>query len=267
MTDSSDPALKFVPPLKDLAEGRYAPEAWVAWWNQHAAELQAALLPGWFIRLKPRFEGTSLNGTVEGCQDGACYVLDALKVPYDHSSRYHDAWELEYRRSCEESKAKQKALAKRYAPMIRAVEKNFPKFARFLKRRVEDIDSMAEPASETDLAGFEKTLSLKLPATYRTFLHCTRSIELEGLKFGIEHPFVHEAKPGVILPTEGMLCIADYWLEADGDQVLFDLKGHAGDDPPVFYYAHGQAPPRVRPLAPTFTGWLEGLPRSPLFRE
>jgi hypothetical protein len=56
------------------------------------------------------------------------------------------------------------------------------------------------------------------------------------------------------------VCIADYWLEADGDQATFDLRDDAGDDPPVLYYDHGR--PAVRTVAKSFTAWIEALPRT-----
>ena len=89
---------------------------------------------------------------------------------------------------------------------------------------------------------------------------------MEGLVFGIEHPFVHESQ-AVLLPTEGLMCFADYWLDADGDQVLFDLRNDSSDDPPVFYYSHEANPPCIRRIASSFSEWLEKLPRSDVFRE
>jgi hypothetical protein len=44
-----------------------------------------------------------------------------------------------------------------------------------------------------------------------------------------------------------MLCFGDFWLEGDGDQVLFDLiNKSANDDPPVIYYAHEGPLPKTR---------------------
>ncbi len=70
---------------------------------------------------------------------------------------------------------------------------------------------------------------------------------------------------GKSLPCEGMLCLGDFFLEADGDQVLFDLRAGAGEDPPVLYYAH--AVPQVREIAPSFSAWVERLSRSPAVRD
>ena len=46
-------------------------------------------------------------------------------------------------------------------------------------------------------------------------------------------------------------------MEADGDQVLWDVSGglRAGEYP-IFYYAHEARPPSVRKLADSFETWL-----------
>ena len=55
-----------------------------------------------------------------------------------------------------------------------------------------------------------------------------------------------------------MLCFAEYFLEADGDQVLWDVKpGLQDGEYPVMYYAHESSPPSVRQIAGSFREWLE----------
>src|SRR5262245_50432049 len=53
MTEKSNPAFKYLEVFKNLAEGRYDLNTWLAWWNEHKAELEAVLPPGWTLRLKP----------------------------------------------------------------------------------------------------------------------------------------------------------------------------------------------------------------------
>jgi hypothetical protein len=58
-------------------------------------------------------------------------------------------------------------------------------------------------------------------------------------------------------PSQGMLCIAEFFLEGDGDQVLFNVKqGLVADEYPVMYYAH-DIPPVVRQMAAGFPEFLE----------
>lgn len=55
-----------------------------------------------------------------------------------------------------------------------------------------------------------------------------------------------------------MLCFAEFFLEADGDQVLFDVSGGlVAGEYPVVYYAHEGSPPSVRRVAGSFAEFLE----------
>ena len=55
-----------------------------------------------------------------------------------------------------------------------------------------------------------------------------------------------------------MLCFAEYFLEADGDQVLWDVhQGLKGGEYPVVYYAHEARPPSATVIATSFGAWLE----------
>jgi hypothetical protein len=109
----------------------------------------------------------------------------------------------------------------------------------------------------------EHTLGLPLPESLKTLLRVSQHIQLEGFDLG--HLFFHEQREQLPGPSDGMLCFAEYWLEADGDQMLIDPRDLPADDPPVYYYAHSV--PEVRPLGQSFSAWLESLGRSPLFRD
>lgn len=92
---------------------------------------------------------------------------------------------------------------------------------------------------------------------------------------GPEHPFFHDFPPLDTLtaqrrslvdqrggewprPSNGMLCFAEYFLEADGDQVLFDVAGGLSDgEYPVYYYAHSASPASITRQADSFAEWIE----------
>jgi hypothetical protein len=57
--------------------------------------------------------------------------------------------------------------------------------------------------------------------------------------------------------SQGMLCFAEFFMEGDGDQVLWDVShGLRGGEYPIYYYAHEARPPSVRKLAESFESWL-----------
>jgi hypothetical protein len=54
-----------------------------------------------------------------------------------------------------------------------------------------------------------------------------------------------------------MLCFAEFFMEADGDQVLWDIsQGLRDGEYPIYYYAHERRPPSVRKLADCFEMWV-----------
>ena len=248
---------RFADALVALAEGRTEPDDWLSWWIGHAEEIEAVCPRGWYLRLVPKAGDGPLRTAqaVLWSQGGACYVLEKLGVAADRSARYSEEYEAEFARWVRAERAEQRRRAAELKPRIDALAADFPKLARFLRRNRDEIESMRPGASEAELDELSRTLGVPMPAAYRTFLSHTRELVVgDTLRLTEDHPFVHTSTK-VALPTEGMVCFGEYWLEADGDQVLFDPR--AGDDPPVLYYAHGRR--TVEQVAPSFTRWVEAL--------
>ena len=64
-----------------------------------------------------------------------------------------------------------------------------------------------------------------------------------------------------------MLCFGDFFMEADGDQVLFDVKqGLQNGEYPVMYYDHQTKPVQVKKLESSFRDWLEKFLSYEAFR-
>lgn len=105
------------------------------------------------------------------------------------------------------------------------------------------------------------------------------------MQFGEQHPFVHEFEPFDLLspahqavidrkggawppPSNGMLCFAEFFMESDGDQVLFDTsQGLVNGEYPVVYNAHDDQPPSVRRLASSFEEFMETFLQYEAFRS
>jgi len=158
------------------------------------------------------------------------------------------------------------------------LEQRFPVFAAKLRARPDaDIENVETGATDDDLAQIESSIGLPLPDSYKHLLGCGREFWLFGgaIQFGFQHPFVHDFQPYDELtpqqqqsvqrksggawppPSDSMLCFAEFFMEADGDQVLFDVsKGLLNGEYPVMYYAHESRPPSVRKLADSFEAFL-----------
>ncbi len=158
--------------------------------------------------------------------------------------------------------------------MTTSLQQLFPGFARQMHKL--DVEDLAEPLTDTEIQNLEKILNIELPPSYKRFLKFTRGFTALGrsVQLGFQHPFFHEFEALNELsieqqkiikqrkevwppPSNGMLCFAEFFMEADGDQVLFDItqKNKIGEYP-VYYYAHEDRPPSVRKIADSFEQWL-----------
>jgi hypothetical protein len=166
--------------------------------------------------------------------------------------------------------------------LVHALQPHFPDFAALLKSRGSEpyfLEHVRPPLSVNELEMQEKQLGIGLPPSFKRFATSCGGLWLDGgrLQMDARHLFFHEfrsfeslspqqkqvvkAKGGIWPPpSNGMLCFAEYWLEADGDQALFDVKNPESDgELHVHYYAHEGRPPTADRIATSFHDWLEGL--------
>jgi hypothetical protein len=161
--------------------------------------------------------------------------------------------------------------------MHEKIYNRFPRFAANVERGLgEPIEHILEAASDDDISRIEQRLGIPLPESYKAFLRCTRGFWAMGgiVQLNSCHPYFHEFPSFEKLteiqksavrqqggpwppPSQGMLCFAELSMEADGDQLLFDVSnGLVDDEYPVYYYAHEGAPASIRKLADSFEQWL-----------
>ncbi len=165
------------------------------------------------------------------------------------------------------------------------LENQFPEFASNMDNL--DIEQRLGPLTGQDIIDIETSLDIELPPSYKRFLKCTRGFWAFGgiIQMGEQHPFFHDFKPfdqlterekGIVNqsggnwppPSEGMLCFSEFFMESDGDQVLFDIKQKdENGEFPVYYYSHDSQPPRIRKIADSFEQWLIEFPKYEEFNE
>jgi hypothetical protein len=158
---------------------------------------------------------------------------------------------------------------------LNAIGRLFPRFAKLAASR--DPEHVLPPATPAEVEAIEASAGVRLPGSYKQLLRITRGFWLMGgvVQFGKQHPFFHRfpaleeltpqqrsvvaMKGGPWPPaSDGMLCFAEFFIEADGDQVLFDVsRGLVNGEYPVMYWAHEGRPPSVRKLAATFAQFME----------
>jgi hypothetical protein len=162
-------------------------------------------------------------------------------------------------------------------PEMKMLRLNYPGL--YNNAQAIQLEKIQPGLPKKQIDSIEKNLDLILPASYKKFLsHCGGFWAFGGaVKLGNTPPFVHSFEPFDKLtdkqkefvkqrggiwppPSDGMLCFADFFLEADGDQVLFYTKdGLIKGEYPVYYYSH-EGKPSVRKIADSFDEWLNKLP-------
>lgn len=161
-----------------------------------------------------------------------------------------------------------------------AVADRFPNFARLLREgRGGHVEYVEEPATAADIANLNLRAEHPLPQSYLELVQRSKGFWLHGgtVQLTDVSLVVHDFPKWEELssaqqqsvrhkggnwppPSQGMLCFAECWLEADGDQVLFDVSnGLVNGEYPVYYYSHEDSPPSVTRVAGGFEEWLEGL--------
>ena len=165
---------------------------------------------------------------------------------------------------------------------INALTKAYPKFAHKLRGRPDVcLEHIKPPISQIELDELERSLRVPLPESYKSLLRCARGFWLLGgaVQFGTRHPFLHQFPPLNELseqqrhflklqgnekwppPSTGMLCFAEFFMDADGDQVLFDIKnGLIKEEYPIMYYDHETVSQKA---CRYLSGLLDSVPRLP----
>lgn len=255
-----EPDPQLVDALKRLSAGQFEPDDWIKWWKDHADSIAEQLKRGPWLRLKPPEPGgfgPSCRCTLISQQE-AFKLLDGWGIEHQQSDRYQQQWEVEFEIFTRKEKQKKAQKREQFRPRLDCLKVSFPKLARFLSRNLDQVEELGEPASDEQIEHLEQSLGAKLAASYSRFLTCTSVLVYsDWAQIGLPYTFRHPDAPD--LPSAGRICFGEYWLESDGDQVVFD-DADADREPAVLYYNHSE--PSVRVLAEDFTAWLESLPRS-----
>lgn len=253
------PNPELVQVLERLVVGEIAADDWISWWQTNACWVEGLLNRGQFLRLKPRQPGA--HGALMS-QAAASELLTAWGIERTCSPKYRLECDKLLKQFLEEAAAERSKHVQRYLPIIKRIEPEYPRFAKFLKKHVKIIEHLGEPVEQAEIEALEGRLHVQLPPSYRAFLLRCRSVELgDSVKFGFPYTFIHNSTTNIDLPTQGMLCFGDCWLDGDGDQVLFGKQPTEcdGGESPVLYYSHESVGPKVRKMAVSFAAWIESI--------
>lgn len=246
--------------LTRLCAGQLSADDWLEWWAQNSNWIAGHLNQGQWLRLKPRQPGRF--GPPSRCalisQQEAFRLLDLWRIEHEQSARYEHEWQAAFERLSLERERTEADSRNRFRARLDCLKRGFPGLAMFLSSNLNEIERLDEPALIGEIQQLEQALGEKLPESYCRLLACTKAIAYrDTVQIGMPFTFRHPDDPG--LPSAGRICFGEYWLEGDGDQVLFGDVG-PGNEPPVLYYNHSRR--SVVTLADNFLAWVESPDRA-----
>jgi hypothetical protein len=135
--------------------------------------------------------------------------------------------------------------------MSECLEHHFPQFMARFGQYLEEVQPSLTVA---EICQIETDLRIPLPESFKRFLSCTGGFLLSSPLLNFKADFIRfELSPG-------WLFFGEYFKEADGDQIFFDVsEGRKNGEYPVYYYCHEDRPPTTWRLADSFAQWLEEL--------
>lgn len=256
------------PVLTALVEGQLDPGQWDAWWSTHGTGLLALLTPGQALRFRiAAGENQTVLARIAACQEQAAAVLQSCGVSTIMSTTYRELARQELIKSVQAIQQQNRFAQAARKTEVSRLDGRFPDFAQFLRRRARELDDFGPSASKEDLEILRSAIGESIPRSLREFLLHTRSFRVGNLiDFDIEDmaPLDFSEIPESERPrAHGMVLLCNFWLEADGDQLVFDQHEVVGGECPIFYYSHESRPPRLTRVADTFDGLLAWWAKGP----
>ncbi len=228
--------------IKSLVEGRIEPQVWLDWWEANSSAVKKQVKPGHFTRMKPRRPPTGYRWTAltlaAGCVDGACRVLDSAGISYESDTDFAERARLEEVKLDEEAMAAVgDGDAKKRETMLCRLERLqslAPNLCSYLKENKIEFEITPNERGQDSIATLESQLGTTLPPLLSSFLLLVERFSVEGFQLDIRYVFWHPTNGG-----ERYLCIGDYFLNADGDQLLINPKSDKPETICYFDHAHG----------------------------
>lgn len=129
------------------------------------------------------------------------------------------------------------------------------------KMKLAEFEYILAGLSEPEITEIEEHLDTVLPDSYKRFLRICAGFWHDGIKIYEPFSFGGEEAP---LQRSDLLCFADTFILADGDQSLFDMSGGLVDgEYPIVYYDHEMEPPRLVRISDTFEDFLNNFLPNP----
>jgi hypothetical protein len=229
--------------LISLVEGRIAPVAWVSWWHENHAQLQGLLPRTAFLKIKPN----ALFGDTRAAlvsQTGALEFLSKKGITVTRADTYATTWQSEEAERETQSVSKDKIAREKFAADFQQLKQNFSSLYECLRKCLSSVDVIMPGKSPSSILGKEAALQCQFSDRQRLFMQSVSGLQLNGVKYGFNDIRWLDTA------SKKYLVWGEYWLEGDGDLMLFSPTSDT-----MYYLNHGA--PEPKQLNSSFSEFIE----------
>jgi hypothetical protein len=229
--------------LISLVEGRIAPATWVSWWHENHAQLQGLLPRTAFLKIKPNAVFGHTRAALVS-QTGALEFLSKKGITVARADTYATTWQSEEAERVAQSVNKDKTAREKFAANFQQLKQNFPSLHECLKKCLSSVDVIVPGKSASNILGKEAALQCRFSDMQRLFMQSVSLLQLDGVKYDFNDiRWLNTA-------SKKYLVWGEYWLEGDGDLMLFDPISDT-----TYYLNHGA--PEPKQLSSSFNELIE----------
>jgi hypothetical protein len=229
--------------LISLVEGRIAPAAWVIWWYENHSQLQGLLPRTAFLKIKPNAVFGDTRAALVS-QTGALEFLSKKGITVARADTYATTWQSEEAEREAQIVSKDEIVRKKFAADFHQLEQNFPSLYECLRKCLSSVDVIAPGKSASDILGKETALQCRFSDRQRLFTQSVSGLQLDGVKYDFNDiRWLNTA-------SKKYLVWGEYWLEGDGDLILFSPTSDT-----MYYLNHGA--PESKQLSSSFNEFIE----------
>lgn len=162
------------------------------------------------------------------------------------ADKYATAWQREEAERESQKATADKTAKEHFTADFQELKQNFPKLYKCLKKYLSSVDVLTPGKTAGDISAKEQSLQCIFSDKQRLFMQSISDLQTDGVKYRF-----HDIR-WLELTSSRYLVWGEYWLEGDGDLVLFD----PGSDE-LYYLGHAGKVPQPKPLSANFNEFIE----------
>lgn len=198
-----------------------------------------------FLKIKPNVLFGDTRAALVS-QTGALEFLSKKGITVARADTYATTWQSEEAEREAQSVSKDKIAREEFAADFHQLKQNFPSLYKCLRKCLSSVDVIAPGKSPSDILGKEAALQCRFSDNQQLFMQSISGLQLDGVKYDFNDIRWLE------IASNKYLVWGEYWLEGDGDLMLFDPISDT-----MYYLGHGSKVPQPKQRKDSFREFIE----------